>query len=72
MSERIAIVGAGAVGAYVGGYFSRAGEDVTLPDPNEAPANAAPPGRYDRAPPHRAGLFPANNVAQPFRAEPVD
>lgn len=33
MSERIAIVGAGAVGAYVGGYLSRAGEDVTLIDP---------------------------------------
>lgn len=33
MSERIAIVGAGAVGAYVGGYFARAGEDVTLIDP---------------------------------------
>lgn len=33
MSERIAIVGAGAVGAYVGGYLSRAGRDVTLIDP---------------------------------------
>ncbi len=33
MSKRIAIVGAGAVGAYVGGYFARAGEDVTLIDP---------------------------------------
>jgi 2-dehydropantoate 2-reductase len=29
---RIAIVGAGAVGAYVGGYFARAGEDVVLID----------------------------------------
>lgn len=33
MADRIAIVGAGAVGAYVGGYFARAGEDVTLIDP---------------------------------------
>jgi len=29
---RIAIVGAGAVGAYVGGYFARAGADVVLID----------------------------------------
>ena len=29
---RIAIVGAGAVGAYVGGYFARAGHDVVLID----------------------------------------
>lgn len=40
MSERIAIVGAGAVGAYVGGYFSRAGEDVTLIDPWPENVNA--------------------------------
>lgn len=33
MSERIAIVGAGAVGSYIGGYLSRSGEDVTLIDP---------------------------------------
>ena len=33
MSDRIAIVGAGAVGAYVGGYLARAGEDVVLIDP---------------------------------------
>lgn len=33
MGKRIAIVGAGAVGAYVGGYLARAGEDVTLIDP---------------------------------------
>jgi 2-dehydropantoate 2-reductase len=31
--RRIAIVGAGAVGAYVGGYFARAGEDIILIDP---------------------------------------
>jgi len=29
---KIAVVGAGAVGAYVGGYFSKAGHDVTLID----------------------------------------
>lgn len=33
MGKRIVIVGAGAVGGYVGGYLSRAGEDVTLIDP---------------------------------------
>ena len=32
MGKRIVVVGAGAVGAYVGGYLSRAGEDVTLID----------------------------------------
>jgi len=33
MSERILIVGAGAVGGYVGGYLARAGHDVILADP---------------------------------------
>lgn len=33
MSNRIAIVGAGAVGAYVGGYMARMGEDVIFVDP---------------------------------------
>lgn len=33
MSKRIVIVGAGAVGGYVGGYLARAGQDVTLIDP---------------------------------------
>ncbi len=33
MNERILIIGAGAVGAYVGGYFARAGHDVILADP---------------------------------------
>ncbi|MDX1433315.1 MAG: 2-dehydropantoate 2-reductase [Gammaproteobacteria bacterium] len=33
MGKRIAIVGAGAVGAYVGGYLTRAGEDITFIDP---------------------------------------
>jgi 2-dehydropantoate 2-reductase len=33
MGYRIAIVGAGAVGAYVGGYMAREGEDVTFIDP---------------------------------------
>jgi 2-dehydropantoate 2-reductase len=33
MGKRIVVVGAGAVGAYVGGYLERAGEDVTLIDP---------------------------------------
>jgi len=33
MPKRIVIVGAGAVGAYVGGYLARAGQDVTMIDP---------------------------------------
>ena len=33
MGKRIAIVGAGAVGAYAGGHLARAGEDVILIDP---------------------------------------
>src|SRR5882672_3565488 len=33
MGKRIAFVGAGALGGYVGGYFAQAGEDVTLIDP---------------------------------------
>lgn len=32
MSRRIAVVGAGAVGGYVGGHLTRRGEDVTLID----------------------------------------
>ena len=33
MSNRLAFVGAGAVGGYMGGHLARAGEDVTLIDP---------------------------------------
>ncbi|HEY3109274.1 MAG TPA: 2-dehydropantoate 2-reductase [Chloroflexota bacterium] len=33
MGKRIAFMGAGAVGSYVGGHLSRAGQDVTLIDP---------------------------------------
>ena len=33
MKKRIAFVGAGALGGYVGGYFTRAGLDVTMIDP---------------------------------------
>jgi 2-dehydropantoate 2-reductase len=33
MTKRIAIVGAGALGGYVGGHFARQGLDVTLIDP---------------------------------------
>src|ERR1035437_10374873 len=32
MGKRIAFVGAGALGGYVGGYFAQQGEDVTLID----------------------------------------
>ena len=37
--ERIAVFGAGAVGAYVGGYMTRDGRDVTLIDPWEEHVN---------------------------------
>ena len=33
MKKRIAFVGAGALGGYVGGWFAHAGLDVTLIDP---------------------------------------
>jgi len=33
MGKRLAFMGAGAVGSYVGGHLARAGEDVTLIDP---------------------------------------
>jgi len=33
MKPRIAVMGAGAVGGYVGGHLSRLGHDVTLIDP---------------------------------------
>src|SRR5260221_9335995 len=33
MGKRIAFVGAGALGGYVGGYFAHPGQDVTLIDP---------------------------------------
>ncbi|MCC7368573.1 MAG: 2-dehydropantoate 2-reductase [Chloroflexi bacterium] len=33
MGKRLAFMGAGAVGSYVGGHLTRAGEDVTLIDP---------------------------------------
>ena len=33
MGKKIACMGAGAVGSYVGGHLSRAGHDVTLIDP---------------------------------------
>ena len=33
MARKLAFMGAGAVGSYVGGHLSRAGEDVTLIDP---------------------------------------
>ena len=32
MNKRIAIVGAGAVGCYLGGHLARTGNDVTLID----------------------------------------
>ena len=33
MAKRILIMGAGAVGSYVGGYMARMGEDVIFVDP---------------------------------------
>src|SRR5205823_9292798 len=33
MGKKLAFMGAGAVGSYVGGHLARAGEDVTLIDP---------------------------------------
>ena len=33
MGKKLAFMGAGAVGSYIGGYFCRHGEDVTLIDP---------------------------------------
>ncbi|HSD99319.1 MAG TPA: 2-dehydropantoate 2-reductase N-terminal domain-containing protein, partial [Burkholderiales bacterium] len=33
MGKRIVVMGAGAVGGYVGGHLTRAGHDVTLIDP---------------------------------------
>lgn len=33
MGKKLAFMGAGAVGSYIGGHFSRNGEDVTLIDP---------------------------------------
>src|SRR5919197_5110449 len=33
MAKKLAFMGAGAVGSYVGGHLTRAGEDVTLIDP---------------------------------------
>ena len=33
MGTRIVVVGAGALGGYVGGHLTRAGHDVTLIDP---------------------------------------
>ncbi len=33
MRKRIAIVGSGAVGGYLGGHLARTGNDVTLIDP---------------------------------------
>ncbi|MBI3330236.1 MAG: 2-dehydropantoate 2-reductase [Nitrospinae bacterium] len=33
MGKKLAFMGAGGVGSYVGGHFTRAGEDVTLIDP---------------------------------------
>ena len=33
MKKRIAVVGAGAVGGYLGGHLARTGNDVTLIDP---------------------------------------
>lgn len=40
MGDRIAVVGAGALGGHVGGYLARSGHDVTLVDPWPEHVNA--------------------------------
>ena len=40
MFERLAVFGAGAIGSIIGGYMSRAGQDVTLIDPWSAHVEA--------------------------------
>ena len=37
MSSRLLFIGAGAIGSYLGGFLSRAGNDVTLVDPSYTP-----------------------------------
>jgi len=63
MKKRIAIVGAGAVGSYVGGYLARAGEDVTLIDPWPAHVEA-----MNRDGLTLAGMTEAECFATPVKA----
>lgn len=63
MSSRIAIVGAGAVGSYVGAHMARAGEDVTFLD--------AWPGHVEHMRAHGlrvTGVTAEEEFTQPVRA----
>src|SRR5712692_7882629 len=60
MRSRILIIGAGAIGSYLGGFLSRAGHDVTLVDPWPAQVEAI-----------RAGGISVSGPHEPFEARPA-
>lgn len=62
MTERIVIVGAGAVGGYIGAYLTKAGHDVTLVDP--WPENVETIRRHGLS---LKGLTPEENITVPVR-----
>ena len=62
MTKRIVIVGAGAVGGYLGAYLARAGHDVTLVDP--WPEHVAAVRRGGMA---LEGLTPEESITVPVR-----
>ena len=63
MTSRIAIVGAGAVGSYVGAHMIQAGEDVVLIDQYPAHIDA-----MRRQGLHISGLAPRDNFSTPVNA----
>lgn len=63
MQERIAIVGSGAVGGYIGGYLTAAGHDVTLIDPWPEHVEA-----MRRRGLSLSGMTPEEDVEVPVRA----